>query len=122
MCEENDMTSDRDDSEDCHGSNDAMDLNMNDKNVVAFPHEHHWTLTQEFLAVFGGPGKCHFDRHDPRLWCKAPRSAPLQWQGNRGCPHCSTLQMDDGESDWMDSAEAPGANYPIGEARQPGAV
>lgn len=56
MCEENDMTPDRDDSEDCHGSNDAMDLNMNDKNVVAFPHEHHWTLTQEFLAVFGGPG------------------------------------------------------------------
>eukprot|EP00435_Cladocopium_sp_Y103_P065290 s220_g27.t1 len=56
MCEENDMTPDRDESEDCHGSNDAMDLNISDKNVIAFPHEHHWALTQEFLAVFGGPG------------------------------------------------------------------
>lgn len=48
------MTADRDESEDCHGSTDTMDLPVGEKTVIAFPHEHHWALTQEFLAVFGG--------------------------------------------------------------------
>ena len=45
-CKENDMTPDRDETDDCHGSSDAMDLPMADKNVIAFPHEHHWALQQ----------------------------------------------------------------------------
>ena len=53
-CKENDMTADRDENDDCHGSSDAMDLPVGEKNVIAFPHEHHWALQQEWLAVFGG--------------------------------------------------------------------
>ena len=48
------MTADRDENDDCHGSSDAMDLPVGEKNVIAFPHEHHWALQQEWLAVFGG--------------------------------------------------------------------
>ena len=48
------MTPDRDENEDCHGSTDSMELPVGEKTVIAFPHEHHWALTQEFLAVFGG--------------------------------------------------------------------
>lgn len=52
--QENDHTADRDDGEDCHGSTDALDLPVTEKTVIPFPHEHHWSLTQEWLAVFGG--------------------------------------------------------------------
>lgn len=31
-----------------------MDFPVTDKTVVAFPHEHHWALTQEWLNVFCG--------------------------------------------------------------------
>ena len=48
------MTADRDENDDCHGSSDAMDLPVGEKNVIVFPHEHHWALQQEWLAVFGG--------------------------------------------------------------------
>ena len=53
--QENDHTPDREEHDDCHGSSDTMDLPISEKTVIAFPHEHHWALTQEFLAVFGGP-------------------------------------------------------------------
>lgn len=52
---ESDMTADRDEHEENQGSADSMDLPVNDKSVIAFPHEHHWALAQEWLAVFGGP-------------------------------------------------------------------
>ena len=52
--EEGDMTADRDEGESCNGSNDTMEIPMAEKSVIAFPHEHHWSLQQEWMAVFGG--------------------------------------------------------------------
>ena len=52
--EEGDTTADRDEGESCNGSNDTMEIPMAEKSVIAFPHEHHWSLQQEWMAVFGG--------------------------------------------------------------------
>ena len=34
----------------------GMDIVIDETKVIPFPHEHHWTLCQEFLEVFGGAG------------------------------------------------------------------
>ena len=46
------MTPDREDMEPAEDG--GMDTTLDDKMVVAFPHEHHYALAQEFLRVFGG--------------------------------------------------------------------
>ena len=46
------MTPDREDMEPAEDG--GMDMAMDDKMVVAFPHEHHYALAQEFLHVVGG--------------------------------------------------------------------
>eukprot|EP00435_Cladocopium_sp_Y103_P046333 s410_g13.t1 len=48
------MTADREGNDD--GTTDSMELPLGDAKVIAFPHEHHWALTQEWLATFGGAG------------------------------------------------------------------
>jgi len=51
------MTADREVTED--GTDDGgLELALEGKFVIPFPHEHHWTLVQEFLQVFGGPSEC----------------------------------------------------------------
>lgn len=50
-----DCTANREQTED--GVDDGgLELKLEDAKVIAFPHEHHWMLYQEFLEVFGGPG------------------------------------------------------------------
>ena len=53
-----DMTADRDEVDDADGCDDGgMDLQIAENKVIPFPHEHHWTLAQEWLNVFGGAGE-----------------------------------------------------------------
>lgn len=48
-----DVTADRELAED--GADDGgLDISIDESKVIPFPHEHHWTLCQEFLEVFGG--------------------------------------------------------------------
>ena len=77
-----DCIADREQTED--GVDDGgLELKLEDAKVIAFPHEHHWQLYQEFLEVFGGPGNITVIDFSVGSGAKTPGCPPLQWEGSR---------------------------------------
>lgn len=77
-----DCTADREQTED--GVDDGgLELKLEDAKVIAFPHEHHWMLYQEFLQFFWGARQHHSHRLYGWWWFQTLRCPPFQWEGSR---------------------------------------
>ena len=113
------MTADRDENDDCHGSSDAMDLPVGEKNVIAFPHEHHWALQQEWLAVFGGASQVTLIDFTPGSGAKL---LGVLLSNGRGIgvamcgPLASACEMDHRQLGELGEAEEVGDYQPVAQA------